>query len=298
MDYKVKSPVLFLVFNRPDTTQKVFDAIKKVKPKKLYVAADGPRENKEGEKEKCEEVRNIIKQVDWDCKVETLFREKNLGCRDAVSSAITWFFDNVEEGIILEDDCLPSTSFFRFCDELLERYRDDTRVWHIGGTNPLKEKVPNSYYFSKYNRIWGWATWRRCWENYDKKIIFWPDVKKQDILLNVASKKEVISFTKKFDAAYYNKINTWDFQWALIKLLNGLSVIPCVNLVSNIGFSDDATHTKIKNDKLSDLKRFELDFPLVHPPFYVINRKMDDLWNKYTKKNNSLLNRILLRLLK
>ena len=203
--YPLTTPVLFLVFNRPDTTEKVFEAIRQAKPQKLFVAADGPRGNRLGEKEKCEQVRKIATTVDWDCEVKTLFREKNLGCKFAVSSAIDWFFKNVEEGIVLEDDCLPSQSFFWFCQELLERYRNDERVMLIGGNNRGVDFLKNhSYFFSKYVQIWGWATWRRSWEKYDSKIRKWKLVKEQ-IGNYIYSPKEVKLRIKQFDNVYNNK---------------------------------------------------------------------------------------------
>lgn len=179
-EFKLNVPVLLLIFNRPDTTQRVFHEIRGASPLQLFISADGPRENKPGEFEKCQITRDIVRQVDWDCEVYTNFRDKNLGCKIAVSSAIDWFFENVEEGIILEDDCLPSFSFFRFCEELLEKYRDDERIMQIGGTNLLSEwqRSDDSYYFSKYGAIWGWATWRRAWQYYDVNMKLWPEVKK------------------------------------------------------------------------------------------------------------------------
>jgi len=172
MGQEFNTPILFLVFNRPNTTQRVFNVIRQVKPKQLFVAADGPRRDKGADEEKCEATREIVKQIDWDCEVKTLFREENLGCGKAVSSAITWFFENVEEGIILEDDCLPNLDFFGYCEELLDRYRDNREVMFIGGDNFQKGKKwgDASYYFSAYNHVWGWATWKRTWDIYDFKL--------------------------------------------------------------------------------------------------------------------------------
>ncbi len=169
MHKRLTIPVLFLIFNRPDTTQPVFNEIREAKPTKLFVAADGPRDNKKGEKEECEKTRKIIEQVDWDCELYKLYRDKNLGCKIAVSSAIDWFFENVEEGIILEDDCLPHPSFFRFCQELLEKYKGDERVFVISGDNFLfgRKRTNYSYYFSRYNHCWGWAGWIRTLSDYD-----------------------------------------------------------------------------------------------------------------------------------
>ena len=157
------TPVLFLIFNRPDTTKQVFSAIQKARPPRLYVAGDGPRPEQSNEAEICEIVRSIATNVDWDCEVKTLFRDHNFGCRLAVSQAISWFFENEPEGIILEDDCLPSQSFFWFCQELLEDFRNDKQVGAICGfySNELDYKPSASYFFSRYMRVWGWAGWRR-----------------------------------------------------------------------------------------------------------------------------------------
>jgi len=232
------TPVLFLIFNRPDTTQQVFNSIKKAKPKQLFVAADGPREKKEGEKEKCEQARKVIEQVNWDCEVKTLFRDRNLGCKIGVSSAINWFFENVEEGIILEDDCLPSQSFFWFCQELLEHYRNDTRVMHISGNNfQFGRKIGNaSYYFSIFGLIWGWATWKRAWRYYDVKMKTYSQFKDEGQIKNIFYNKKMQHYYKKiFDKVYKEKIDTWDYQWLYSRLLNqGISIHPNVNLVQNI----------------------------------------------------------------
>src|SRR5262249_47548369 len=176
MSVLTKVPVLFLVFNRPETTARVMEAIRAAGPERLYVAADGPRDSKTGEAEHCAEVRQLAMNVDWPCDVRTLFRDRNLGCRRAVSSAITWFFEQEPEGIILEDDCLPSFDFFPYCAELLERYRDDERVMAICGSAyaDVSSDYPHSYYFSYYADMWGWATWRRAWLHYDNRMDRWP----------------------------------------------------------------------------------------------------------------------------
>jgi len=179
------TPVLFMIFNRPDTTQKVLEAIRKVKPTKLYIAADGPRPNVKADIEKCKEARAIASGVDWDCTVTKLFREENFGCGKGPSSAMTWFFEQEEEGIILEDDCVPSSSFFFFCADLLERYRYDTRVMQIGGTNFENEKVRGkeySYFFSNMIYIWGWATWKRAWKLYDYEMGYYNEITKKKYL--------------------------------------------------------------------------------------------------------------------
>ena len=281
--HPLKTAVLFLVFNRPDTTRQVFEAIRKAKPPRLYVAADGPRADKSKEGEKCEQVRRIATQIDWDCEVKTLFRDKNLGCRVGVSSAIDWFFKNEEEGIILEDDCLPSQSFFWFCEELLEQYRGDMRVMHIGGTNKgISFEGEYSYFFSKYVQIWGWATWRRAWEKYDVKIKKWSKIKEK-LEDYYGSAREVYVRRKQFHSVYSENIDTWDYQWNFACLINwGLSILPAINLITNMGFCEEATHTKIKNS-YAELERYEIRGGLVHPEFVIFNKKFEMLNISFSK---------------
>lgn len=270
-------PILLIVFNRPDTTAKVFEAIRKARPSKLFVAADGPREHKEGEAEKCNRAREIATAVDWDCEVKTLFREENLGCGIGPSSAITWFFENVEEGIILEDDCLPSPDFFAFCSELLERYRDDERIMNIGGCNFLPAGYHNdslaSYYFSRHGNTWGWATWRRAWKLYDYKIKNYGSARQQKLLehsYNSLAEKEY--FIRLFERTYNenDKITWWDYQWEyLLRTNSGLTIVPNKNLVVNIGFGEHATHTTNADSKAAKMKPEPLHFPLKHPEHVV-----------------------------
>jgi len=282
----LKTAVLFLTFNRTDTTKQVFEAIRKAKPPRLYVAADGPRADKAGEQEKCEEVHQIATQVDWDCEVQTLFRDKNLGCRVGVSTAIDWFFENEEEGIILEDDCLPSQSFFWFCEELLERYQDDMRVMAVSGDNFQKGPARNefSYYFSKFNHCWGWASWRRAWLYYEKDMQSWPYIRDNGYLQDILSDKAAVKYwSKTFKAAYRNEIDSWAYRWTFsCWIQNGLTVLPNVNLVTNIGFGGYATHTTGKDNANSKMPAFELSFPLNHPNWMIRDKRADD----YTQKTN------------
>ncbi len=233
------TPILFLIFNRPDTTQVVFNEIRKAKPKQLYIAADGPRKNRSEDTILCQKTREIIEQVDWDCEVSTLYRNENLGCKRAVSSAIDWFFTHVEEGIILEDDCVPDQSFFFFCQKMLERYRNDERVMMISGTNYLflKYEMEESYFFSKYYIIWGWATWRRAWKMYDIKMSDWLKYQETNQLGWIYSDKYLINwYNVMFQMAYEDKIDTWDIQWWYSCIFqNGLCIVPKYNLISNIG---------------------------------------------------------------
>ncbi|TAG07164.1 MAG: nucleotide-diphospho-sugar transferase [Cytophagia bacterium] len=256
------TPVLFLVFNRLDTTKQVFAKIREIQPRQLFIGADGARPEKEGEKEKVEAVRKyVLDNIDWDCEVKTLFREKNLGCGVAVSEAITWFFENVEQGIILEDDTLPDLSFFTFCEELLNYYKDDERVMHIGGTSFQMGKIRGnaSYYFSKYTHIWGWATWQSSWIKYDFRI----NNKIGNNLLSILDYYNFSNNEKTYWLNIFNQIeqiDTWDYQWFFsIWKSKSVSIVPNVNLISNLGFGDDATHTKSVN-KLSYLKTIPLSY--------------------------------------
>ena len=240
------TPILFLIFNRPDKTKLVFNSIKQIKPKKLFIAADGPRTFNNSDVILCNETRSILNEIDWECQVYTLLRQHNLGCGKAVSEAITWFFDNVEEGIILEDDCLPNISFYNYCEHLLARYRNSYQIMHIGGNNFQFGKIIGNgdYYYSKLGHIWGWATWKRAWSKYDFKI----DTLSENYLKNIKKafiKKElIVYFTKVFNEVSEGKIDTWDYQWLYCLIINnGISICPNVNLVKNIGFGAYATHT-------------------------------------------------------
>lgn len=261
------APILFLVFNRPDRTEQVFATIKQARPAKLFIAADGPRPQVPTDAQKCQLVRSIATKVDWPCEVKTLFREKNLGCKVAVSEAIDWFFDHVEAGIILEDDCLPDASFFPFCTELLERYYDNDEVMMIGGSNSSGAwKCLNSYFFSKYGRLWGWATWRRAWAKYDVNIKSWADPKNKEIIKNRIGHT---GYWKEkswlYDRLYQGQKDTWDYQWEYAMFLHGgITVVPENNLIENIGFGADATHTFTK-DKTLVIKSSHVNFPLSHP---------------------------------
>ena len=220
-DMSLKAPVLFLIFNRPDTTRRIFDVIRQAKPERLFVAADGPRPERSGEAEKCAQTRSIIDEVDWDCQVKTLFREMNLGCRKAVSSGIDWFFDNVEEGIILEDDCLPGQSFFQYCQELLTYYINDTRVMQICGLNVLTKwnRSGHSYFFSNYGPIWGWASWRRAWKHYDVNMKLWPEIKEKKLYEDFCQNQEEADYRLNlYDKVYRGEIDTWDYQWGFAKI--------------------------------------------------------------------------------
>jgi len=258
----LKTAVLFLIFNRPYTTTHVFEKIRQIKPQRLYVASDGPRKGYDEEIEKIIKAREIATKVDWPCEVKTLFRDKNLGCKRGVSTAITWFFEHEEQGIILEDDCVPHLDFFAFCENLLEHHAKDKRVSIISGNNFQNGqwRGDTSYYFSKYNHIWGWATWRRAWNDYQGDIKFWPKWKNsKDWLSHTPDKVERKYWQKIFDYVYAGKMDSWAYPWtASIWYNGGLTATPNVNLVSNIGFGKDATHTIFENDKNANVSTQEI----------------------------------------
>lgn len=252
---KFKTPILFIIFNRPENTQKVFAQIKKIQPQFLYIHADGPRGNTPSDKELCKKTREIVNQIDWDCELKTLFREDNLGIKKGVSSAIDWFFENEEMGIIFEDDTVPSLSFFGFCDNLLHKYRHDERIMMISGNNFIPaDKMPNyeyDYFFNYFSFIWGWATWRRAWILYKPEMQDWQEFKENKKLKYFfPNTKWWIrkSITNQWEASYKNIVQSWASSWGLSVLKNnGLVILPAKNLVTNIG--SDGVH--FSNSKIS-----------------------------------------------
>lgn len=273
MQYSV--PILFVIFKREDVALKSFERIRQVRPSKLYIAGDGPREGIAGENKMVEDTRRaIIDAIDWPCEVKTLFRQENLGCGMGVYSAIEWLFNNEECGIILEDDCIADSSFFQYVAELLERFKDDSRIGMIAGFNQVTSYTPaNSYCFSKYAACWGWATWRRAWANMDLKMDF-RNNKLKDVLLNRGYLGRDCSRwryqIKEIDAKH---VSAWDWQWFFsLASQNQLCIFPQVNLVSNIGNDEEATHTAFSE---ISIKSQALNWPLNHPNYIVPDMKFD-----------------------
>lgn len=266
----MKTPIAFIIFNRPNPTQKVFDIIRQVRPAKLFVIADGPRADRPGEAESCAAARRVIEQVDWDCEVFKNYADRNMGCGRRPASGIDWVFKNVEDAIFLEDDCLPHPLFFEFCDHLLEKYRNDQRVMMVSGTNLLQEWKSDiqSYHFSHYTTVWGWASWRRAWQHYDFSMKQWANPEAQQRVRDVLGNDGLfLSRKRAYDAVFkQGKIDAWDHQWSFARFLNsGTSIVPAVNLISNIGFDAEATHTVSAEDPRSELETFPLSFPLKAP---------------------------------
>lgn len=265
----VCAPVLLIGFNRPDFMAQQIEVLKRIRPPKVYVAVDGPRDDVDEEACLCSSVRDCVKLIDWECDIKTLFRNENRGCKYGVSEAISWFFENEESGIILEDDCRPDLSFFRFATELLERYKDDMRIGAISAMNLYdwqSDKVA-SYHFNTHINIWGWATWRRVWKNYTVDILKYTQEKDSIVRRSLFSSRARRAALKSFDAVA-NGLNTWDYQLGFMFMSLGLlTIAPKVKLVGNVGFADGrGTNVVGYNfDAHYLLKRGTMVFPLIHP---------------------------------
>ncbi|HEY9626069.1 MAG TPA: glycosyltransferase family 2 protein [Coleofasciculaceae cyanobacterium] len=283
----MNTAIAFFIFKRPDTTERVFKAIQQVKPSRLLVVADGPRSDRPGEVEQCAATRAIIDQVDWDCEVLKNYSDVNLGCAKRVSSGLDWVFNLVEEAIILEDDCVPHLTFFEFCEELLSRYRHDTRIMSISGQNVQlgHESTHNSYYFSRYNHCWGWATWKRAWHEFDFSMKLWPEVRANNVLKDILLDDRAVKYWSRiFQNTSDQKYNSWAYRWTLACWLQGgLSIISSVNLVSNVGFSLDATNTQTiaANNPYAAMPTQPIQFPLKHPKYVVRNSQADTITQNY-----------------
>ncbi|MEY4571112.1 MAG: hypothetical protein RLZ10_305 [Bacteroidota bacterium] len=294
----MKTPILFLIYNRPDHTKRVFEAIRKVQPTKLFVAADGSKSDKAGDYEACKATREIATAIDWPCEIHTLFRDNNLGLKKSIPDAIDWFFNFVEEGIILEDDCLPSTGFFSYCEYLLEKYRNNDQIAHINGSNFLLGKfknMPSSYFFSNIYHPWGWATWKRSWSLFD------GEMKNLDLFIAKDELKHVTDKTSWRDTYYglltrtkRNEIDTWDYAWYYsLWSQHKYCITPTVNLVSNIGFGSDATHTNYNYSRLSAMKAHNIHL-IKDPVKLTVNRIADEfaLSVKFNEGKGNFLDKV------
>jgi hypothetical protein len=264
------APVLLLAFNRPDQTRRVMEAIRAARPARLYVAADGARLDRDGEAERCDQVRQIATAIDWPCKLYTRFRDVNFGCAPAVVDAIDWFFQSESEGIILEDDCLPDSSFFSYCTHLLNLYREDTRIGQICGFNLLPLASPGGvdYFPSHFGWCWGWASWRRAWVGFDIQMSSWPRLVDRGLQRQHPFYPQRIELFSQI-ASGNSQDSCWDYQWHYLLASRGqLSLVPSVNLVQNIGFTLDATHTHAADSSRSQPASRILNPELMkHPEF-------------------------------
>lgn len=300
----MRTPVVFCVFNRPAETARVFSRIEEMRPPRLFLVADGPRPGRPDDVAQCAATRALLERIDWDCEVQRDFSDHNLGCTQRMTTGISWAFSHVDEAIILEDDCLPDPTFFRFCDELLERYRDHARVTQIAGFNvPLDRRTKAcSYYFSRFATNWGWATWKRAWQHYDVGVKEWPALKETSWLLDIVKHRNVAdSWGRMLDLAHRHGLEThWDYQWVFsCWLRRGLSVQPSVSMITNVGFGPSATHTKSScHDPRADVKAAHMSFPLRHPAALAESPKADRIYMRQVILPATLNQGILTRLQK
>ena len=288
----LETAVLLIVFNRPTETEQVFDAIRQAKPKKLYIAIDAPRINNDQDVKLTNAVKKIVYNIDWECEVKTLEQDTNLGCRYGPVTAIDWFFDNETHGIILEDDCVPALSFFSFCQTLLKHYASNQQVMSITGTNVSSaSKEPPDYFYSNYALMWGWTTWADRWEKYDRNLTTWPEYRRSNLLRNVNAGNVYFKKTWEtiLDRTSNDEFDAWDYQWIYTCWLHrGLTIVPNKNLITNIGFNDQATHTKKSNEYVERLPRHEVAQALT-PPFEIrANLEIDQSINNVFFRINLL----------
>lgn len=294
----LNTPVILIIFKRVDATQKIFNIIREAKPKKLLVIADGPRLDRDGEQEKCKQTREIIDKVDWDCKVYRCFSDVNLGCGIRISTGLSWAFQQVEEAIILEDDCIPHPTFFTFCQEMLERYRDEPKVMSVSGCLFARSPKPESYYFSHYLSGWGWATWRRAWQKFDFEIKDLPELLEKDWLHRYLPDHRIADFwQRRFEAVYNSdKGDIWDYQFQFASWVNNaLSIRANAGLIANIGVDAEATHAQISNENYDALGFNALegiDFPLIHPKEVKRDIEMDEVMGKMMLANTNFASRV------
>jgi len=281
----LSTPVVLILFNRPRLTEKVFEAIARAQPRYLYVIADGPRDNYPQERELCDAARAVVEEIGWDCQVFRNYSQINLGCRHRIFTGLNWVFAQVDEAIILEDDCVPDESFFLFCSKLLDRYKTDKRIMSVSGNNFQfgQSSTDDSYYFSRYPHCWGWATWGRAWKHCDIDLRQWCTANTQDRLQDVLESSSAIRYWQgKFQKTFEREIDSWAFCWTFsCWMQSGLTILPDKNLVSNIGFASDGTHHKTSNNPFACIPAQKMDFPLRHPDYVLRNSKADS----FTQRN-------------
>ena len=276
----MKTPLLILLFNRPEETSILFNKLKEIRPKRIYINQDGPRINNLNDKHLCEQVRKIVYEKKWDYEIIEKINIKNLGCRKSVSEGINWFFENEEKGIILEDDCIPSNSFFTFSEKMLKKYQNDNEVFLISGSNFQKNKIigDGDYYFSKYAHCWGWSTWSRAWKKYDKDLKFWQKWKFSNNWKNLHKNRfERKYWTKIFNKVESDKIDSWAYVWlASVWYNKGLTITPNLNLIQNIGFNVNATSTVSSNTEYNIVKEKNMNSFIKDPSKKIVDIDADD----------------------
>jgi len=284
------TPVALFVYRRPEHTKQVLEQIEEIEPPRVLVVGDGPEDGEE--EERVESVRRIIAEADLECEVSTEYADSNFGLKERFATGLDWVFDNAEEAIILEDDTVPDISFFRFCDELLERFRGDNRVWDIAGRNELGSycQGDSSYFYSHYGGIWGWATWRSSYEEYDSDMTAWQNPVVRDRVLDSFTDRSQTRYVRDvFDRTYDGEIETWDYQWGFAKYRNNaVSVVPETNLIENIGFGEGATNTLGEEHPLDGTPIGALEFPIRHPNYIGVDRSYDKNYHKIRTSNNRI----------
>lgn len=278
MSFQLQTPVVLLCFNRPKETARVMERIRVARPPRLHVVADAPRDGRPDDQALCDEVRKIATQIDWPCDLITDFSDQNMGCFLRVSSGLTKAFASSDELIIVEDDCVPDPSFFRFCETLLERHRGDDRVFAISGDNfqTGASRTPYSYYFSQIFHCWGWASWRQQWQSVDLSMSAWPELRDGNWLSDALGDPDAVAYYRlAFEQTYTRKNNSWAYRAALSSMAQGkVNILPSVNLVQNIGFGTDATHTGVSPAHNAP-GAASIKFPLSHPPYMIVDRQAD-----------------------
>jgi hypothetical protein len=277
-DEQFSTPIAFEIFNRPEHTRRVFSAIAALRPRELFIMADGPRPGRADDAQRCHETRAVVEKIDWPCQLLRNFSAENMGCRDRTISGLRWVFEHVDEVIFLEDDTLPDRTFFDFCREMLRRFRDDQRVVTVQALNLYPGRASGySYFFSNLVGGWGRALWRRSWERFDPAMTIWPEVRQSGLLANVFPERSHCRYWQTImDASYRGRFDSWSYPFLLsCWLQSGLAVVPARNLVRNIGFGADSTHTKVDTGP-GKLPLQSLEFPLRHPPFVLADRGYDD----------------------
>lgn len=281
------TPVAFIIFNRPKKTAQVFERIKQVEPSELYVIADGPRTEVPSDESACAEARDVVAEVDWECNVHRNYAETNRGCFGRIYTGIDWVFNTASEAIILEDDCLPHPDFFFFCQRLLDEYRTDERVMDIGGSNPLEtwKDDQQDYHFSYTGMLWGWATWRSAWEKYDPDMSLWEQEEAKKRVKDVIADDEMFRYaTRVYQRTYEGKKDTWDYQWGFARHINsGMSVVPARNLVTNIGYGENATHTTESDNPKGGVESRGIDFPIEIRDIVAVDRTYDQKYHKFRR---------------
>lgn len=287
----MQTPVVLIIYRRPDTTRKVFNVVRDLKPRRLFIIADGPHDDED--RKRCQAARSVVEEIDWDCTVMRNYADINMGCQKRISSGLDWVFEEAERAIILEDDCVPDPSFFAYCDELLDRYAKDSHVMTISGNNyQPRRRTSYSYYFSRYMHCWGWATWRRAWKHFDVTMKTWPKVRDQRLLTEILGKPSAASYWENiFEKVYSGEVDSWAYIWQYnIWMRSGLNILPEVNLVKNIGFGRGATHTENENN--IEYVAQNIEQPIRHPPVIVRHRSADDYTQNYHYQR-SILQRVL-----